>query len=538
MLRPNERRQLIFLSALNALASVLDIAALAVLVLIIGRYTKGADQLPGWMPGWTRANTTTPVLLFLLFFGLKNLFAYTIYSRQTFFVHRVAARLSHVQLTDYLNGSYTDYVTTDNARLLHRINHEPIEFANYILAGIQQLFTEFVLIFVAILAILWYNAALFGLLVLFLLPPVALVSWLTKKRLRAARKQVKEDAEKATQYLQEALYSYVESNVYHRKDFFTGRQQQYQRRLGGHLSQLQIAQWVPARIVELFAVAGLFILVLLHHSGNSTADIITIGAFMAAAYKIIPGIVRISNLTAQMRTYEYTISDLKPAAVSEIECKELPAINSIQFDQVSFSHPGNNVLKQFNLQIEPGDFVDLVAPSGKGKTTAIHLLLGFLQPDSGQILINDSPADTSVLANYRRQIAYVKQQTFLIHDTIARNITLSDEATDTTLLNAVINASGLHSWIHTFPERTEKIIADNGKNLSGGQRKRIAIARALYKDADIIVLDEPFSELDEVSERSLLQHFKKLAQQGKIVILITHNRISADYCNKTIVLHE
>lgn len=536
-MRPNERRQLAFLSAMNALTSILDIAALAVLVLIVGLYTKGADQMPSWMPPWIRTHTITPVLLFLLFFGLKNLFAYTIYSRQTFWVHRIAARLSERQLTDYLNGSYVDYVTTDSARLLHRINHEPIEFANYILAGIQQLFTEFVLIFVAILAILWYNAALFGLLVLFLLPPIALVGWLTKKRLRTARRQVKEDAGKATQYLQEALNSYVESNIYDRKDFFAGRQQQYQRRLGGHLSQLQIAQWVPARIVELFAVAGLFILILLHRSGNSV-DIITIGAFMAAAYKIIPGIVRISNLTAQMRTYEYTIADLKPAPLNEIEPKDLPAINSIQFDQVSFSHPCNSILNQFNLRIEPGDFVDLVAPSGKGKTTVLHLLLGFLQPDSGKILINGEPADTALLANYRRQIAYVKQQTFLIHDTIEQNITLSEEETNATLLHTAINASGLHSWVDTFPEKTEKIITDSGKNLSGGQRKRIAVARALYKNADIIILDEPFSELDEASERGLLQYFKELAQQGKIVILITHNRISAGYCNKTIVLHE
>lgn len=523
---------------MNALISILDIVALAVLVTVIGVYTKGLSNLPDWIPGSFFSNTTTPALLFLIFFALKNLLAYLIYNRQTLFVNGVATRLSSDQLNDYLNGSYTDYVSADSAKLSHRINHEPIEFAHYVLAGIQLIFTEFVLLAAAVLAILWYDAHLFGLLVLFLLPPVALVGWLTKKRLRAARKHVKEDSDKAAQYLQEGLNSYVESNVYNKKNFFTNRHKHYQQRLGDHLSQLQIAQWLPSRIVELFAVIGLFILILLQRSGAQATDIVTIGAFMAAAYKIIPGIVRISNLSAQMRTYEHTIADLKPAPAKDITSKELPPVTNIRFDNVSFSHPGNLVLKQFNLDIQKGDFVDLVAPSGKGKTTLVHLLIGFLNPDSGTIHINGRAADAETLAGYRTQIAYVKQQTFLIHDTIQRNITLSEQTTDTVLLNQAIAASGLRPWMETFPEGADKLISDSGKNVSGGQRKRIAIARALYKNADIIILDEPFSELDEASERKLLQYFKTLAQQGKIIILITHNRISAEYCNKTVLLHE
>jgi ABC-type bacteriocin/lantibiotic exporter with double-glycine peptidase domain len=82
------------------------------------------------------------------------------------------------------------------------------------------------------------------------------------------------------------------------------------------------------------------------------------------------------------------------------------------------------------------------------------------------------------------------------------------------------------------------IITENGKNISGGQRQRIAIARALYKDADVIILDEPFNELDEATELSLMQHFKELADAGKIVILITHNSSSLQFCNQVISLDE
>ena len=92
--------------------------------------------------------------------------------------------------------------------------------------------------------------------------------------------------------------------------------------------------------------------------------------------------------------------------------------------------------------------------------------------------------------------------------------------------------------VNQFPEGLNKIITENGKNISGGQQQRVAIARALYKNADLILLDEPFNELDEASETVLLEHFRALAKQGKMVIMITHDKESLGYCNKTISLDE
>lgn len=94
------------------------------------------------------------------------------------------------------------------------------------------------------------------------------------------------------------------------------------------------------------------------------------------------------------------------------------------------------------------------------------------------------------------------------------------------------------TFIAQFPEGLNKMIMENGKNISGGQQQRITIARALYKNADLILLDEPFNELDEDAEISLLKHFRELAQQGKLVILITHNKKSLSYCTKIISLDE
>jgi ABC-type bacteriocin/lantibiotic exporter with double-glycine peptidase domain len=185
--------------------------------------------------------------------------------------------------------------------------------------------------------------------------------------------------------------------------------------------------------------------------------------------------------------------------------------------------------------MEPGDFLGIEGPSGKGKTTIVNVLLGFLTPAKGRVIINGTE---TMCEDYWSGIAYVKQQSFLIHDSIRHNITLNGEPCDEERLQKAVAGAGLTSVIRSFPEGLDKMIMEGGRNISGGQRQRIVLARALYKEADLIILDEPFNELDEESESALLRHFLQLAQAGKMIILITHNRKSLSFCNKTLSLHE
>ena len=162
--------------------------------------------------------------------------------------------------------------------------------------------------------------------------------------------------------------------------------------------------------------------------------------------------------------------------------------------------------------------------------------MGFLTPGQGQILVNNITAGKEDIQNCWPFISYVKQQSFFIHDTILRNITLEEHNHNEPKLKFALEASGINKLITESPEGLEKMITENGKNISGGQRQRIAIARALYKEADLIILDEPFSELDEDAECALLQNLKKLSQTGKTIILITHNTKSLSDCNKRVAL--
>ncbi|MEO6682964.1 MAG: ATP-binding cassette domain-containing protein, partial [Ginsengibacter sp.] len=185
-----------------------------------------------------------------------------------------------------------------------------------------------------------------------------------------------------------------------------------------------------------------------------------------------------------------------------------------------------------------GDFLGLQGISGKGKTTLVNILLGFLEPDQGEIHINNKWLKATERQQFWERISYVKQQPLLIHDSILKNITLSEEDVDVEKLDNVSRVSGLQEEFARHPEGLDQIITENGKNLSGGQRQRIMLARALYRSFDLLILDEPFSELDINSENRLLGYIRELALYGKMILLITHKKESFSYCNKIVSLNE
>ncbi len=540
----DEKKRLAWLTLLIVFISIVDVASLALLVYIINFYAQpGSIAHPSWLPQWLfNRQSSALIALFFVFFALKNYGGYLIYKAQYLFVYGVASRISRHNLLYYLEGKYNDYVSTDTATHVRKINLQPQEFAQHVLAGIQQNITEITLILFTITAILIFNAKLFLLLMVLLLPPVFITAWFTKRRSVEAREFIRSSREEMWQHLHESITGYVESNIYDKNDFFVNRYAGSQQILNKHLSILQAIQGMPARLAEVFAIFGLLALISITslfgniHYGT---EIVTLGAFIAAAYKIIPGIARLLNTRGQIRTYSFTVDDL----VKEKNAERLPAntkptkkIHSISGDHISFNYGKTNILDNLRFDIQPGDLVGIQGDSGKGKTTLLNILLGFLPAEKGELRINGAATSAAERQAYWPHIAYVKQQPFIIYDSLLANITLETAAYDDQQLNKAIDIAGLTELVKKSPDGIKKIITENGKNISGGQRKRIALARALYKDADLVILDEPFSELDEAAEEQLLSHFKQLAQQGKMIILITHNRKSLAACNKLITL--
>jgi len=545
ILTTTERQRFTSLIILDVLISVVDILALITLLWIVQFYIQpGSAGRLSFVPDWlANRNSIAFIAAFFFLFGLKNIAGYLISRSHYKFMGDVAVRISRTNLSNYQLSGFAEFVNTDSSAHIRKIALQPFDFSQYILSGIQQIVTQVSLIVIAIISITIFNARLFLLLLMILLPPVIAVFYIIKKRLGRARTHIRSSNQRSYQHLLDALKGWVEANVYDRNEFFMQRFLAARKQFSFYLFESISIQNMPTRIIEIFAILGLFILIAIakwtHHHDNST--FLTIGAFMAAAYKIIPGLVKIINVTGQMRAYEFSVSDLAPtikAGKTGTVNSPVTGIHSLQLRNVSFHYTQQPVLNNLSLDIKEGDLCGITGISGKGKTTILNLVLGFLRPEKGEILINDVAADQDSLKKYWPHISYVRQQSFFIHDTIIRNITLQEQAHDDSQLQKALELSGLNDVMAKFPEGSTKIITENGKNISGGQQQRIAIARALYKDADLFLLDEPFNELDETSTMSLLEHFKQLAAHGKIVILITHDKNSLSFCNKIVSLDE
>ena len=527
---------------LDLLIGVLDIVFLGLLLIVINFYST--NQLPVThflQQSLFDKNSLVLISFFLGLYGIKNWLGYHISKSQNSFFYDVASRLSKQNMLDYLSEDYFKFINIDSSVYTRKISQQPIEFSNYILTNIQQIISQSILIFFTIVGILFYHPSLFISLFVLLMPPVILSGYYIKCRLKDVRTNSKLTSQLTLQYLKESLSGYIESNVYNKNIFFTDRYWRYQKQLNGYIATQQTLQGLPSRLIEVFAVLGFLILIAInkYFSGNHGVGLLDIGVFMAASYKIIPGVVKILNSTGQIKTYEFTLNDLqrdKEVAISAGILKS--SISSIQFNKIGFSYRHNQVLNNFSLDLSPGDFVGITGPSGLGKTTIVNLLLGFLEQDSGTISINNVETNSSDRQLFWNRIAYSKQQSFFINDSILKNIILTDGGYDSSKLDHVLSFCGVDNILGQYPEGIEKLITENGKNISGGQKQRLMLARALYHDFDLLILDEPFSELDDVAEKTLLIKLRLLAQKGKMIIMITHNKSSLSFCNKLISLND
>jgi ABC-type multidrug transport system fused ATPase/permease subunit len=543
ILSRKETQKLWQLTVADVFISMLDIVFLIGLLYVINFYTQSAvpvstKHLP------TAIFNEHPVLLilvFLLLFTIKNILGFLISKAQYNYVYGVASRISRDNLLQYLNGPYTEYIHVDSSVMNRRISQQPIEFSHYVLNGFQQIFSQSVLILITVIAVVIFNLLLLPLLLLILVPPIFLISIFIKRKLHEGRLQGKRMSEKSMQHLQEALTGYVESNLYSKNDFFTTRYHRFQSQLNYYLSERLIIQNMPTRFIEIFAIFGLFLLILLNFlsSHQYSIPLITLGALMVAAYKIIPGIVKITNLAGQVKTYAYTATGLTSGEGASVETDEIPRfISSIGFENVSFGFDGKSILKSLSLNLEKGDMVGISGISGRGKTTLVNLLLGFLSADQGDIYINGLIADARTRMKFWKRISYIKQQHFFLHGSVAENITFEESNYDKKRLNDILAITGIDRMVPLFSDGLDTVITENGKNLSGGQRQRFMLARALYKDFDLLILDEPFSELDKTAEMELLKQLRILANMGKIILLITHNTDAYSFCNKKIQLDD
>ena len=263
--------------------------------------------------------------------------------------------------------------------------------------------------------------------------------------------------------------------------------------------------------------------------------------FFVALRRISPHIsmvgTSLANLSKEKKNIDvvYEILNRWPTEQSGIE--EIQNIQQITLDNIRFSYgrDSNFNLYNINLLFKRGEVSAIVGRTGSGKSTLIHLLMGFYQTFSGNIYINHTNLKKLNLDTFRKKIGLVSQDIFLFNSTIKENITLfDDEVSDEKVIN-VAQMAQLHQDIQTFSKGYETIVGDRGIKLSGGQAQRVAIARAILYQPDILIFDEATSALDTLTEREIYNVIHQLSKKC-IVIIIAHRLSTIKNANQIVVL--
>ena len=208
----------------------------------------------------------------------------------------------------------------------------------------------------------------------------------------------------------------------------------------------------------------------------------------------------------------------------------------MRLEGVGFAYaPGREALRGLDLEVHPGERVALVGASGAGKTTVVQLLLGFLRPDTGRILVNGVDLDGLDLADWRRHLAWVPQQPRLFAGTLLDNIRLGRPEADLGAVRRAARLARAADFIEALPQGYATQVGEGGVGLSGGQIQRVALARAFLRDAPLVILDEPTASLDPASEDLVQAGIDDLAA-GRTLLVVAHRLRTVRRADRILVL--
>ncbi|MFC1631076.1 ABC transporter ATP-binding protein [Candidatus Omnitrophota bacterium] len=304
---------------------------------------------------------------------------------------------------------------------------------------------------------------------------------------------------------------------------------------------------VPKHVIDIFGYLAMFSVIIFvkkyHHSGFMNS-LPVIGIFAMALVRILPALGNIGRLRMEImgrlpdaETIYRTFN--KKFEKPESGRKSFAGLqNKIALENVYFAHKERqNLINGLNIAFKKNQVTAIVGATGSGKTTIINLILGLFRPSSGRIRVDGVDLQEYDIQSWRERIGFVSQDAFIFHSTIAENISFgADKYTEQDIEKAA-QLSGADEFIQGFPERYQTIVGERGMKLSGGQQQRIAIARAIIRRPEILILDEATSAFDSVSERVVQQTLKNIFN-NQTIIIIAHRLSTVQDADKIIVIKD
>lgn len=481
---------------------------------------------------------------------LKSLLALALYRSERNYIYDLYAYLSHRLYIAYHNRGLAFVKNSNSAELARNVNVVCLTFVTGILRPIATIASEAMLFVLLFVALTLYNAAAAGLVLLVFLPAAWLYYALVRKRLnRYGEIENRAHREKARTVI-ETFRGYPDIEINNAFPLQLARFDSAMNDVVRTRAREATIGMLPQMFTEVGLCVGMALLVAVSLGSDDGQLRILFGLFAVAALRLMPSVRNVMAAWASIKYNRYTIGILNDAALAhadtslETDAERMEFRNAIDVRHLSFrfDDAASDTLHDLSLTIRKGERIGIRGASGTGKTTLFNLLLGFYTPTAGQITIDGTPLTPQNRRRWQNTIGYVSQHVFIADSTFLANVALGfpvDQIDRARALKA-LEAAHLKEFIDTLPQGIDTPIGECGCRLSGGQRQRIGIARALYKQADILFFDEATSSLDSLTEESVNRSISELSDRNKelTIVVIAHRDSSLEYCDRIINLEK
>ncbi|WP_233271630.1 lipid A export permease/ATP-binding protein MsbA [Paraburkholderia acidiphila] len=412
-----------------------------------------------------------------------------------------------------------------------------------VLMGVMVTLVRDSLTVVFLLGYLFYLNWRLTIIVAVLLPGIG---WLVSKinrRLRRLNREHQLLTNDLSYIVEETVGGYKVVKVHNGEQYEMDRFGEMSRRLRGYQMRMTISGGLAQPLTQFLASIALAVVVTIAVV-QASHDQTTVGGFVAFVTSMLLVISPLKHLIDVNQPLQrgMTAAELIFGLIDEPAepvggGKRLDhARGEIEFRRVSFSFgPGGRpILGSVSFRAAPGEMIALAGPSGSGKTTLVNLLPRFFDPTGGEVLVDGVPIAEYDVHALRKQIAMVSQDVTLFNDTVANNVAYGETA-DRERVQRALQAANLWDTVMALPDGMDTLVGDNGMKFSGGQRQRLAIARAIYKDAPILILDEATSALDSESERHVQEALETL-MKGRTTLVIAHRLSTIERADRILVM--
>jgi ABC-type multidrug transport system fused ATPase/permease subunit len=487
------------------------------------------------------------IIFILVIYIIKNLLLIFISLLESRFVVSVNEITSQKLFKNILNQDYNFHLETHSSIIQTRFRIDLMAFGNAIVS-FTNLIADF-LIFVSITSLLiFFDKKLFIIIILFLMLFVSLFYFFIQKKVKkyGLIKQLNEQIR--SKKISENISAIKIIKAFSLEEIFFKDYKKISESLRQTYTKWMFFNSIPKsyfEVVGIFSLAFLAFVILFFFEDKSNF-IGILALYATASFRLLPSVNRMvlnySRINFATPSVKLIYNDLKKSPKKNINnSKVIDKFKSFKLSNISFSYEkGKNLINKLNLTINKKDKVLILGSSGSGKSTLVDIILGIKKPSAGKLLINGTNFSNKKYT-LKKICSYVPQSIFLFDTTIKDNITMFEKNTikniNVTSIDKTIDISCLDSFISDRKNNLQTLIGENGVKISGGQRQRIGLAREIYKNKEIYILDESTSSLDKETEKDFYKKFFEFAC-NKTVIIISHNNLYPNYFNKIITIKE